>query len=63
MTEAELFKLSFGLSEMARTHRNDVICNALAELADRLPRRYANGKVFLTDLDKKLLLYYHQHKG
>jgi hypothetical protein len=61
--EKAIFTLSFGMSEMAKTHKNDTISNALASLSDRLTRihdKVALAK--LSQIDRDLISYYHSHK-
>lgn len=61
--EKALFTVSFGMSEMAKTHKNDVISNALASLSDRLtriPDKVALAK--LSQIDRDLITYYHANK-
>ena len=61
--EKALFTISFGMSEMAKTHKNDVISNALAALADRLTRiPDKTALATLTVADKSLIAYYHVNK-
>jgi len=52
-------KLSFGLSEMARTHKNDVIANALARLADKVASKEMFDDKKLSKVEKELLVYFH----
>lgn len=55
--------LSFGLSEMAKSHKNDVISNALAALADKLASKGENLTTkMLTTTEKQLIAYYHANK-
>jgi hypothetical protein len=55
--------LSYGLSQMAQTHKNDVISNALAALADKLSSKGENLTTkMLTDTEKQLIAYYHSNK-
>ena len=55
--------LSHGLSEMAKTHPNDMISNAMAALADKLN---AKGDTLttkmLTRTEKMIIAYYHANK-
>jgi hypothetical protein len=55
--------LSYGLSEMAKTHKNDVISNAMAALADKLANKgEALTTKMLTETEKQLIVYYHANK-
>ena len=61
--ERTLYELSHGMSAMAATHKNDTISNALASLSDRLTRLKDKGDLSkLTDVDKRLIAYYHATK-
>ena len=55
--------LSHGLSEMAKTHHNDVISNAMAALADKLSAKGASLTTkMLTYSEKMVIAYYHANK-
>jgi hypothetical protein len=55
--------LSHGLSEMAKTHHNDVISNAMAALADKLNVKGASLTTkMLTSTEKMVIAYYHANK-
>lgn len=61
--ERMVHELSHGMSAMAAAHENDMISNALASLSDRLIRlKDKRDLVKLTEVDRKLILYFHQHK-
>ena len=60
----QTFKLSFGMSQMAATHKNDTISNALAALADKI-QKYGerfDPSLHLNPIEKKLLTYYKTHR-
>jgi hypothetical protein len=55
--------LSHELSEMAKTHHNDVISNAMAALADKLNVKGASLTTkMLTSTEKMVIAYYHANK-
>lgn len=61
--ERTIFQLSHGMSAMAATHKNDTISNALASLSDRLTRLKDKSELSkLTEVDKRLIAYYHLNK-
>ena len=60
--ETKLQSIAYGMGEMARTHPNDTISNALArvsEIVAHLGRPFAEG---LTETDKKVVKYYLKNK-
>lgn len=62
--ERVIYELSHGMSNMAASHPNDVISNALASLSDRLTRVHDKRDLAkLSDIDKQLITYYHANKG
>lgn len=59
----QVFELSYGMSQMAASHENDTISNALARVADKLQMKGEALKVAdLTDIDRSIIAYYHAHK-
>jgi len=61
--ETKLQSIAYGMGEMARTHPNDTISNALArvsEIVAHLGRPFAEE---LTETDKKVVQYYLQQIG
>jgi hypothetical protein len=56
-------EIAYGMSEMARTHRNDVIANNLARVSEKVAAIGAAwaGKP-LTDIDKTVIKYYLANK-
>jgi hypothetical protein len=55
--------LSHGLSEMAKTHSNDIISNAMAALADKLNVKGDSLTTkMLTYSEKMVIAYYHANK-
>lgn len=55
--------LSHGLSEMAKTHSNDMISNAMAALADKLNAKGDSLTTkMLTYTEKMIIAYYHSNK-
>ena len=60
----QVASLSHGLSEMAKTHHNDVISNAMAALADKLSSKGETLTInMLTPTEKMVIQYYHANKG
>lgn len=59
----KLQKIAYGMSQMAKTHSNDLIANNLARVSEKVA---AYGLAFsekLTDLDYKIIQYYLQKNG
>lgn len=62
-TSKQVFELSYGMSQMAAKHKNDMVSNALARVADKLQRKGETLRMSdLDDIDKKLIAYYHANK-
>jgi hypothetical protein len=60
---SNLAKIAYGMSEMARTHKNDMIANNLARVSEKVA---AIGAAWagepLTDVDKLVIKYYLANK-
>ena len=59
----KLAEIAYGMSEMARTHKNDVIANNLARVSEKVAVQGANwaGKP-LDETDMALVRYYLANK-
>lgn len=67
MTEingSNLAKIAYGMSQMARTHKNDVIANNLARVGEKVAAHGASwsGEP-LTKIDMDVIKYYLNNKG
>jgi hypothetical protein len=60
---SNLAKIAYGMSEMARTHKNDMIANNLARVSEKVAAIGASwaGEP-LTDVDKLVIKYYLANK-
>jgi hypothetical protein len=60
----KLAEIAYGMSEMARTHKNDVIANNLARVSEKVAGLGASwsGKP-LTDVDRVVIKYYLANKS
>lgn len=59
----KLAEIAYGMSEMARTHKNDIIANNLARVSEKVAAYGASwaGKP-LDELDMKVVRYYLANK-
>lgn len=58
----KLSALANGMSEMARTHKNDVISNNLARVSEKVAAYGSTWSERLTDLDMQVVRYYLANK-
>jgi|LakMenE18May11ns_1017448.scaffolds.fasta_scaffold8108006_2 hypothetical protein len=63
IASSKLAEIAYGMSEMARTHKNDVIANNLARVSEKVAVQGANwaGKP-LDETDMMLVRYYLANK-
>jgi len=63
IASSKLAEIAYGMSEMARTHNNDVIANNLARVSEKVAVQGANwaGKP-LDETDMMLVRYYLANK-
>ena len=64
MDERQLFTLTYGMSDMAAKHKNDIISNQLAATSHKLTQ--LGPRVSMKDLDERDVLairYFHANKG
>lgn len=61
-SEKKLSRISNGMSEMARTHPNDVIANNLARVSEKVASFGATWSTKLTKTDMMVVQYYLSNK-
>ena len=59
----KLHNIAFGMSQMAKTHTNDLIANNLARVSEKVAAYGLAWSEKLTDLDYKIIQYYLQKKS
>jgi hypothetical protein len=63
ITGTKLAEIAYGMSEMARTHKNDMIANNLARVSEKVAAYGANwGGSPLDKTDMMLIKYYLANK-
>jgi predicted HTH transcriptional regulator len=60
--EERIIALSIGIAEMAASHKNDTISNELNRVSAQIEKYGIGFARIMTDADKALIRYYHQHK-
>ena len=62
LSKYDLSVLSHGMSEMAASHKNDMISNALSRVSQKLESLGTPFARKLTEEDKAVIVYYHTEK-